>query len=162
VPNPLNKPTVLFLCTGNACRSQMAEGWARALRQDFEARSAGIAPKGVDPLAVKAMAEVGIDLTGYRSKPLEEFDPSGIDLVVTVCDHASEACPTLPGSARIVHHGFEDPPALARASAPHGEAMAHYRRVRDQIRAMVESLEQPEREARPSRHHGVGGEAKDL
>lgn len=133
------KLRVLFLCTGNSCRSQMAEGWARALRGDaLEAFSAGTAPKGLDPLAVRVMAEAGVDLARHVAKRVEDVPPP-IDVVVTVCDAAHEACPAVPG-ARVVHAGFEDPPRLA-ANAKHlEEALAHYRRVRDEIRHFVEAL----------------------
>ncbi len=130
---------VLFLCTGNSCRSQMAEGWATALKSDsIEAHSAGTSPHGLNPLAVRAMAEVGVDISRHRSKRPEDL---GIpfDVVVTVCDSAHEACPRLSG-ARIVHVGFDDPPRLARTARSDEEAMIHYRRVRDEIRAFVETL----------------------
>ncbi len=133
------KTRILFLCTGNSCRSQMAEGWARALLGDrVEALSAGTDPHGVNPLAIKAMAEVGVDLSDHRSKRLDACDPATIDLVVTVCGHADENCPVLPGRVRRVHRGFDDPPRLARDAATEAEAMPHYRRVRDEIRAFVE------------------------
>ena len=117
----------------------MAEGWARALRsRDFRAFSAGTDPHGVNPLAVRAMAEVGIDLSGHTSKRAADLGER-FDLVVTVCDAAREACPVLPGS-RTIHRGFDDPPRLARGAASDEEAMVHYRRVRDEIRAMVLGL----------------------
>src|SRR5215468_4234030 len=101
------RPRVLFLCTGNSCRSQMAEGWARHLHGDtIDAMSAGTQPQGLNPLAVRVMAEAGIDISRHRSKHLSEFDPATLDLVVTVCDSAHEACPVLPG-VRIVHAPFE-------------------------------------------------------
>lgn len=139
---PRRKPSVLFLCTGNSCRSQMAEGFARALRGDvLEAHSAGTNPHGLNPLAVRAMAEVGIDISRHVSKTPQELAAGGVkfDVVVTVCDSAHEACPVIPG-ARIVHAGFDDPPRLAKGAASDEEAMAHYRRVRDEIRAYVETL----------------------
>ena len=117
----------------------MAEGWARSLLGDrVEALSAGTDPHGVNPLAIKAMAEVGVDLSGHRSKRLDACDPATLDLVVTVCGHADENCPVLPGRVRRVHRGFDDPPRLARDAASEAEAMPHYRRVRDEIRAFVE------------------------
>lgn len=134
--------SVLFLCTGNSCRSQMAEGWARALKpREIDAHSAGTAPHGLNPLAVRAMREVGVDITSHTSKRPEDLAARGvrIDVVVTVCDSAHESCPVIPG-ARIVHAGFDDPPRLARGARSEDEAMAHYRRVRDEIRAFVESL----------------------
>ncbi|MBX3316547.1 MAG: arsenate reductase ArsC [Phycisphaeraceae bacterium] len=130
---------VLFLCTGNSCRSQMAEGWARALKGgEIEAYSAGTSPHGVHPLAVRAMMEAGVDISGHVSKRPDEIDAS-FDVVVTVCDAASGACPSFPG-ARVVHVGFDDPPRLAMGAGSDDEAMSHFRRVRDEIRAFVETL----------------------
>lgn len=117
----------------------MAEGWARALRHDrFDAYSAGTHPHGVNPLAVRAMNEVGVDISSHTSKRPEEIDAS-FDIVITVCDSAHEACPAMPG-ARIVHVGFDDPPRLAKIARSDEEAMSHYRRVRDEIRAFVLTL----------------------
>jgi arsenate reductase len=136
-----DKLRVLFLCTGNSCRSQMAEGWARHLRSDeIEASSAGVAPHGVDPRAVAAMAEAGVDISSQRSKHVDELPGAAFDLVVTVCDNARERCPVLPGAKRLAHVRFEDPPALAAGERDEEAAMAHYRRVRDEIRALVERL----------------------
>jgi arsenate reductase len=133
------RPRVLFLCTGNSCRSQMAEGWARALLGDrVEAHSAGTRPHGLNPLAVRAMAEAGIDISRHASKRPEEIG-GAFDLVVTVCGSAHEECPALPG-ARVLHAGFDDPPHLARGAATDDDALPHYRRVRDEIRAFVERL----------------------
>ncbi|MFM9956486.1 MAG: arsenate reductase ArsC [Phycisphaerales bacterium] len=130
----------MFLCTGNSCRSQMAEGWARALKSaSVEAHSAGTSPHGLNPLAVRAMAEAGVDIGSHTSKRPE--DVPRVDVVVTVCDAAREACPVLPG-ARTVHCGFDDPPRLATGAASDDEAMPHYRRVRDEIRAFIETLPQ--------------------
>jgi len=135
------KLRVLFLCTGNACRSQMAEGWARQLKADqLEPYSAGIEPAGLDPRAVAAMAEVGVDISAHRSKHVDELLGVDFDYVVTVCGHANEHCPQFPGRTKVVHVGFEDPPSLARRAASETEAMGHYRRVRDQIKAFVETL----------------------
>ncbi len=135
------KTRVLFLCTGNSCRSQMAEGWARALRGDVvEAHSAGIETHGLNPRAVKVMAEAGVDISRHRSKHLDEVRDVEFDFVVTVCDRAHESCPLFPGRTRVVHAGFDDPPRLAEGAASEDEALAHYRRVRDEIRAFVETL----------------------
>ena len=135
------KMKLLFLCTGNSCRSQMAEGWARHLKGDsVEPYSAGIATHGLNPAAVKVMAEVGVDISGHRSKPVSELKDVPFDCVVTVCGHANERCPVFPGKTRVVHVGFDDPPALARAAKSEEEALGHYRRVRDEIRAFVEKL----------------------
>ena len=135
------KARILFLCTGNSCRSQMAEGWARHLKGDVvEAYSAGIETHGLNPLAVKAMAEAGVDISRHRSKNVSEVMDVPFDYVVTVCGHANENCPIFPGKAKVVHVGFDDPPRLAKAAKTEQEALAHYRRVRDEIRAFVETL----------------------
>jgi len=151
MPDP--RLRILFLCTGNSCRSQMAEGWARALRGDsVEPSSAGLVARGLDPRAVRAMAEAGVDVSDQHSKTLDELLAGGssedgrapgdppFDVVVTVCAHAHETCPLFPGAVPVVHVGFDDPPALAAAAASEDEAMSHYRRVRDEIRAFVERL----------------------
>ncbi len=135
------KLKILFLCTGNSCRSQMAEGWARHLKSDvIEPCSAGIEKHGLNPLAVKVMAEAGVDISGQESKTVSELPTLDFDFVVTVCGHAHEHCPYFPGRARVVHVGFDDPPRLAAGAANEEEALAHYRRVRDEIRAFVERL----------------------
>ena len=135
------KLRVLFLCTGNSCRSQMAEGWARRLKGDIiEPYSAGIETHGLNPDAVKVMAEAGVDILGHRSKHLDELRDIAFDYVVTVCDHANESCPIFPGNAGRVHVSFDDPPGLAKSARTLEEALGHYRRVRDEIRAFVESL----------------------
>ena len=132
---------VLFLCTGNSCRSQMAEGWARALKGDVvEAYSAGIEKHGMSPHAVKVMAEVGVDISKHYSKTLAEIGSVEFDYVVTVCDHANESCPVFPGKTKVVHVGFEDPPKLTKELPDGEEKLAVYRRVRDQIRAFVERV----------------------
>jgi arsenate reductase len=137
----MGKVKVLFLCTGNSCRSQMAEGWARHLLSEIlEPFSAGTLAKGLDPRAVRAMAEAGVDISGQRSKTLADLGRADFDLVVTVCGHAAEACPVFPGRVRRIHRGFEDPPVLARGAATEAEAMAHYRRVRDEIRRFIVKL----------------------
>jgi arsenate reductase len=135
-------PKVLFLCTGNSCRSQMAEGWARTLRGDrMQPYSAGLVAKGLNPFAVRAMAEVGVDITGQTSKTADALRGVAFDYVVTVCGHADETCPPwLSGKAKVVHVGFDDPPELAKTARTDEEAMAHYRRVRDEIRRFVETL----------------------
>ena len=123
------KSKVLFLCTGNSCRSQMAEGWARHLKSGvIEAYSAGIEKHGLDPRAVKVMAEAGVDISGQRSKRVDELDRLDFDYVVTVCASANEHCPYFPGRARLVHVGFDDPPRLARA-APQSASRASRRVV---------------------------------
>lgn len=132
---------VLFLCTGNSCRSQMAEGWARALKGDVvEPYSAGIEKHGMNQRAVKVMAEAGVDISGQHSKTTDELPNLDFDYVVTVCDRARESCPLFLGDARVVHIGFDDPPALAKGARSEEEALQHYRRVRDEIRRFVERL----------------------
>jgi arsenate reductase len=132
---------ILFLCTGNSCRSQMAEGWARYLkRNEIDAYSAGVEPHGMNKLAVKVMAEAGVDISQQRSKHVDELKAAPLDYVVTVCGHANETCPTFSGNTKVIHVGFDDPPALARDAKSEGEALTHYRRVRDQIRDWVKTL----------------------
>jgi len=136
-----DKLKVLFLCTGNSCRSQMAEGWAKALKSDpIEAYSAGIETHGLNPNAVKVMAEAGVDISGHRSKNVNDLMDVPFDYVVTVCGHANETCPMFPGKAKVVHVGFDDPPKLAQQAKTEEEALNCYRRVRDEIRAFVETL----------------------
>jgi arsenate reductase len=137
----MDKLKVLFLCTGNACRSQMAEGWARNLKGDvIEAYSAGIETHGLNPNAVKVMAEAGVDISGHRSKNVAELAAVPLDYVVTVCGHAHETCPMFPGKAKVIHVGFDDPPKLAKTARTEEEALNHYRRVRDEIKRFVQSL----------------------
>jgi len=132
---------ILFLCTGNSCRSQMAEAWTNVLKGDrFDARSAGVRPKEIDPRAVRAMAEAGIDISGQRSKDTDALGDTAFDYVVTLCDNARESCPFFPAGTRLMHRGFDDPPRLAETAEGEEEAMAHYRRVRDEIRAFVEAF----------------------
>lgn len=133
------KVKILFLCTGNSCRSQMAEGWARNLKADrIEAYSAGIKKHGLNPLAVKAMAEAGVDISSQQSRLIDELPVKEFDWVITLCGHAQETCPYFPG--RKVHHGFDDPPLLAANAKSEEEKLTHYRRVRDEIRDFVLSL----------------------
>jgi arsenate reductase len=135
-----DKLKILFLCTGNSCRSQMAEGWARQLKGDvLEAYSAGVAPAGINPLTVKVMAEAGVDISAQHSKGVGALRDVAFDYVVTVCDHARELCPVFPASARMVHAGFQDP---AAASGDAERVLAVFRRVRDEIRRFVETLPQ--------------------
>ncbi len=135
------KPKILFLCTGNSCRSQMAEGWARHLKsEEFDAYSAGTSPHGMNASAIKVMKEVGIDITTQHSKHIDELKGVPLDYVVTVCDHANETCPVLPGSSKKVHVGFDDPPRLAKNAKTEEEALNFYRRVRDEIKAFVATL----------------------
>ena len=135
------KLKVLFLCTGNSCRSQMAEAWTRVLKGDrIEAYSAGVDPHGVEPRAVKAMAQAGIDISGQTSKDVDTLEHIIFDYVITLCDQAHQACPVFPAKTRLLHVGFDDPPRLAAGAQAEEEAMVHYRRVRDEIKAFVERL----------------------
>jgi len=133
------KTSILFLCTGNSCRSQMAEGWANHLKHDtVQAYSAGIEQHGLNPDAVAVMAEVGVDISPHRSKVIGELPISSFDWVVTLCGHAHETCPYFPG--KTIHRGFDDPPKLAESEASEEEKLKHYRRVRDEIRTFVAEL----------------------
>lgn len=133
--------SVLFLCTGNSCRSQMAEGFARALHsQRLVPFSAGVEQHGLNLHAVEVMQELGIDLLQQKSKTIDQLPDLNFDLVVTVCDHASEVCPIFPGAGKVVHHSFADPPALAKGLTDRQAVLDCYRSVRDQIRSYVEEL----------------------
>jgi len=135
------KLKILFLCTANSCRSQMAEGWARRLHPDaIEPWSAGTNPKGLDPVAVRVMAEAGVDISNQRSKHLNELKELPFDYVVTVCDSANEACPFFPGKTVRIHQGFDDPPRLSKSADTEEEILAGYRRVRDEIRIFIEKI----------------------
>ncbi|MBN1356654.1 arsenate reductase ArsC [bacterium] len=135
------KISILFLCTGNSCRSQMAEGWARHLWGDrMIAYSAGTKATRIDPLAVRVMREAGVDISAHRSKNTSDVNDVEIEYVVTVCDNARETCPVFPARVRLLHKSFDDPPELARHAANAEESLNHYRRVRDEIRKFVESL----------------------
>jgi len=141
MPTTTPKIKVLFLCTGNSCRSQMAEGWARHLKSNvLEPYSAGIEKHGMNPHAVRIMAEAGVDISKQHSKMLDELAGVTFDYVVTVCGHANEHCPVFSGKTKVIHVGFEDPPKLTK-NMDDGEAkLAVYRRVRDEIRKFVETL----------------------
>jgi len=136
-----SKLKILFLCTGNSCRSQMAEGWTHALKgSQIEAFSAGIETHGLNPRAVQLMAEAGVDISNHRSKTVADLTIKDFDYVVTVCDHAHESCPLFPGKTKVIHVGFDDPPRLAKEAKTVEEALASYRRVRDEIKTFVETL----------------------
>ncbi|RPF46866.1 arsenate reductase [Thermodesulfitimonas autotrophica] len=129
---------VLFLCTQNSCRSQMAEGWARHLKKGvLEPYSAGTAPAAVHPLAVRVMAEAGVDISGQRAKHVDELREIEFDLAVTLCDSALESCPVPPRAKKVIHQGFPDP---AKAKGSEEEVLAAFRRVRDMIRDFVAGL----------------------
>ena len=135
------KIKILFLCSANSCRSQMAEGWARALKGDeVEPHSAGIVSGGLNPSAVIVMAEAGVSIENQTSKSVENVRDISFDYVITVCSEADAVCPQFPGGAKIVHVPFDDPPKLAEGANSEEEALAHYRRVRDEIRVYVERL----------------------
>ena len=130
------KKRVLFICTYNAARSQMAEGLLRALYGNrYEVFSAGTEPGRVSPYAVRVMTEIGIDIGGHHAKSLQEFLDQAFDCVVTVCDHAKESCPYFPGGKKILHQSFEDPSTLTGSEE---KIMAGFRRIRDEIRHWIE------------------------
>ena len=132
------KLRIIFLCTGNSCRSQMAEGWARALKGEvLEPYSAGLEAHGLNPRAVAVMREAGVDISAQRSKTVDELPDLDFDCVVTLCARAQESCPLFLGAARTVHVGFEDPAAV---TGPEEQIMMAFRRVRDEIKAFVEGL----------------------
>jgi len=135
------KISLLYLCTGNSCRSQMAEGWTHALKSaEIEVYSAGIETHGLNPNAVKVMAEAGVDITGQKSQHIDEFKDTKIDYVITVCNHAHETCPWFPADCKVIHVGFDDPPKLSPADASEEVKLDGFRRVRDEIKAFVETL----------------------
>ena len=140
----MKKPLrILFLCTGNSCRSQMAEGFCNALPGNpLQAVSCGIERHGLNPNAVRVMQEVGVDISGHESKTLDDIDTDVLDFVITVCGHANETCPLFPGPVQVIHQPSDDPPRLAHAAASEAEALNHYRRVRDEIRDYVATLPQ--------------------
>ena len=132
---------LLFLCTGNSCRSQMAEGWAnKLLNSTTDAFSAGIEPCTLNALAVKVMREAGVDISHHKSKSLESLGNTQFDLVVTVCEQAARRCPVPPGGTKVIHAPFDDPPTLAKHAPNEEAALEHYRRVRDEIKAFVLGL----------------------
>ena len=135
------KKKILFLCTGNSCRSQMAEGWAHHLKNDsIEAYSAGVKKHGMNKMAIKVMAEAGVDIAKQTSKLIEDLPTKEFDYVITVCSNAHESCPLFPGKAKIVHKGFGDPPLLAASSDSEEESLNIYRRVRDEIKEYILAL----------------------
>lgn len=140
--NPGRKISILFLCTGNSCRSQMAEGWARFLKSEvLDVYSAGVATHGLNPHAVAVMKEAGVDISGHVSKHVETLSHVPFDYVITVCDAAREQCPLFPGKTRILSQSFEDPPLTAKGMEGE-DALNVYRRVRDEIRQFIETFPQ--------------------
>ncbi|MCX7543783.1 arsenate reductase ArsC [Marinicella gelatinilytica] len=137
------KKNLLFLCTGNSCRSQMAEAWLRHLKStQFNAYSAGIEQHGLNAMAVQVMAEVDVDMSSHHSKSLDDLSDIKFNYVITVCGHAHETCPYFPGSAQVIHVGFDDPPTLAKSLTEESEVLDCYRRVRDEIKTFVKQIEQ--------------------
>lgn len=137
----MRKIKILFLCTGNSCRSQMAEGWARHLKSDcVEPYSAGIETHGLNPSAVKVMAEAGVDISQQKSQHVDDFSDIDFDLVITVCSHADKKCPMFSKNTKVVHVGFDDPPKLAALATSEDQALEAYRRVRDEIKTYIETL----------------------
>ncbi|MFH2060518.1 MAG: arsenate reductase ArsC [Pseudomonadota bacterium] len=135
------KIKLLYLCTGNSCRSQMAEGWTRHLKNDqIEVYSAGIETHGLNPNAVKVMAESGVDISGHKSQHIDEFKDIKLDYVITVCGNAHETCPLFPGGSKVIHVGFDDPPKMAEKLDNDEEKLNCFRIVRDQIKTFVEKL----------------------
>lgn len=133
--------SILFLCTGNSCRSQMAHGFANALLGDeYVSYSAGVESHGLNPSAVKVMQEVGVDISHHQSQTLNEFASHEFDYVVAVCEHAASNCPTFPAKTNVIVHQFDDPPKLAKQAKSSEEAIQAYRKVRDQIKHWVASL----------------------
>jgi arsenate reductase len=141
MPQTKGKLKILFLCTGNSCRSQMAEGWAKYLKMDLiDAYSAGVSPKPLDPRAVTVMAEAGVDISNHHSKHIDELRNIQFDFVVTVCDSAHESCPIFSGKTKILHIGSDDPPRLAEQAKTEQDALNFHRRVRDEIKAFIDTL----------------------
>ncbi len=135
------KLKILFLCTGNSCRSQMAEGWAKHLKGDvIEPYSAGIETHGLNSNTVKVMAEVGVDISGHHSKHLDEVKDVDFDYVITVCNYAHESCPMFPGKTKVMHVAFDDPTKLSKKAESEENALDCYRRVRDEIKTFIETL----------------------
>ncbi len=129
---------ILFLCTGNSCRSQMAEGWAGELAKGrYQAYSAGVEKHGLNPNAVQVMAEAGVDISGQVSKLVEDLPEKEFDYVITLCGHAAENCPMFMGPAKRIHVGFDDP---ARAGGDEESVLEAFRKVRDEIRDYVSGL----------------------
>jgi arsenate reductase (thioredoxin) len=137
MPKRLN---VIFVCFGNSCRSQMAEGWAHYLHRDtLNAFSAGIEPRRIDPLAIQVMKEAGVDISTQETHSVQAFLTHDIDYAILVCSEAAEVCPAFPAAVTMIHQPFDDPPQLTKGMSD-GDRLAVYRRVRDEIRSYVASL----------------------
>ncbi len=144
---PGRRKRILFLCTGNACRSQMAEGWVRALKDaELEAFSAGVAPCFVHPLAIRVMREAGVDISGQYSKHVDDLDGIPFDYIVTLCDYADAQCPQRPDHGKRIHNPFADP---IRATGTQSEILGEFRFVRDQIREFVKRMPRNLEESEP-------------
>ncbi len=130
------KKKVLILCTGNSCRSQMAEGFFKKYRPSWEIRSAGTNPVGVNKRAIQVMAEVGIDISANRSKSVEEFLGNSFDYIITVCDNAKEACPSFPGKGQYIHWSIKDPDCSAAGLG----SLDNFRKTRDEIEARIKDF----------------------
>ena len=136
----MSKKNIMFLCTGNSCRSQMAEGWTKKYwGHEFNVFSAGTKKHGMNDRAIKVMKEVGVDISSHYSKTVDELPYVTFDYIVTVCDHAHENCPYFPGG-KIIHVGFQDPPALTKEMKDEEEILAVYRKVRDEVEAFVRDI----------------------
>ena len=136
-----NSLKILFLCTGNSCRSQMAEGFARQLKSDsISPFSAGIEAKGLDPIALRVMKESGVDISNQQSKTINELPKIEFDYCITLCSHAEQTCPVFPAKTKTIHHPFEDPPKLAAKEKNEEEKISHYRRIRDKIQKYIQTL----------------------
>ncbi len=136
------RKNILFLCTGNSCRSQIAEAWCNNLKSDtFTAYSAGIETHGLNPYAVKVMLEAGIDISNNKSTHVNELQSINFDYVVTVCDHAQEQCPVFPGNTKVIHRSFDDPPRITKTEVNEEKRLKVYRRVRDEIKDFIINLD---------------------
>lgn len=137
----MQKQKILFLCTGNSCRSQMAEGFGKIYLNDkYDVYSAGIEKHGLNQNAVKVMKESGVDISSYISKTVSELKEKNFEYVITVCDNANKNCPFFPAKTKVIHRGFDDPPKLAQEAKTEEEKLNHYRRVRDEIKGYILSL----------------------
>jgi arsenate reductase len=135
------KQSILFLCTGNSCRSQMAEGWTKFFHNNFfDVYSAGLEARGLDQNAVKVMREAGVDISRFKSKTVLELKGIEFEYVITLCSHADKNCTHFPAKTKVIHRGFDDPPKLSLNAKTEEEALFHYRRVRDEIKSFVENL----------------------
>lgn len=136
------KKNILFLCTGNSCRSQMAEGWAKHyLGPKYNFYSAGTEKHGLNQRAVKVMSESGVDISSHFSKTIDDLKDVKFDVVFTVCGHANENCPVFFGAPKVLHVGFDDPPKLSKDLTNEEEILSHYRRVRDEIKNFAKNIE---------------------